>query len=135
MIDYNRLSVIDNPYQGQYERILTVCSGGVLRSPTAAWVLSNEPFNANTRSCGTEDYAVIRMDEALLRWAHNIVCMTKEHEEKVQAMLAEYKIKRPVLCLNIPDNFRYRDSNLIKMITAAYTAAYEEEDKEHNNDC
>lgn len=123
MIDYNRMSVIDNPYQGQYKRILAVCSGGVLRSPTTAWLLSNEPFNANTRSCGTEDYAVIHMDEALLRWASQIVCMEPRHLTKIKEMLGKHHIEREVICLNIPDNFRYRDERLIELITKAYKAA------------
>lgn len=45
MIDMNRLAIARNGYQGSYKRVLTVCSGGVLRAPTAAWVLGQEPYN------------------------------------------------------------------------------------------
>lgn len=124
-MDYNRLSVIQNKYQGINERVLCVCSGGVLRSPTAAWVLSNSPYNCNTRSAGTEDYALIKVDEALLQWATGIVCMEDHHEQKLRKLLAEFKLERPILRLNIPDNFAYRDSELIERINKAYQAAYD----------
>ena len=48
----NRLGNSKNPYQGDFKKVLCVCSAGLLRSPTAAWVLSNAPFNFNTREIG-----------------------------------------------------------------------------------
>jgi predicted protein tyrosine phosphatase len=126
-IDYNRLSVVENPYQGQYKRVLCVCSGGVLRSPTTAWILSNDPYNHNTRSAGTEDYALIPVDEALLTWAEEIVCMEERHAKKVLAMVKEFGLghekDKSLHILKIPDNFRYRDSRLIEHIKKAYNAA------------
>lgn len=128
MIDYNRQSVIANPYQGQYKRVLCVCSGGVLRSPTAAWVLSNAPWNYNTRIAGTEDYALVKVDEALIIWAQEIVCMTEDHELKLKALLDLYRRKRPIVRLNIPDEFAYRDPTLVEMITKAYSAHLDKDD-------
>lgn len=103
MIDYNRQSVIANPYQGKYKRVLCVCSGGVLRSPTAALMLSLPGFDCNTRAAGTEDYALVKVDEALIIWAQEIVCMTEDHELKLKALLDLYRRKRPIVCLNIPE--------------------------------
>lgn len=125
-IDYNRLSVVKNPYQGKQQRILCVCSGGVLRSPTTAWILSNDPYNYNTRSAGTEDYALIKVDEALLEWAEGIVCMEQHHEIKLKALLTEFGLDKPVVCLNIPDTFAYRATNLIERVNAAYQAQYDD---------
>lgn len=121
MIDYNRRSVIENHYQGKYKRVLCVCSAGVLRSPTTACVLSMEPFDCNTRAAGTEGYALVRVDEALLRWSQEVVCMTRDHADKVGTQLEVYRIKRTVHCLDIPDDYRYRDPELVKMITERYT--------------
>lgn len=121
MIDYNRLSVVKNPYQGEFKRVLCVCSGGVLRSPTTAWILSNLPYNCNTRSCGTEDYALVKLDEALAEWADEIVVMTKEHEIKVRKFLESFGgVEAKIICLGIPDNFAYRDEELQKLIRKAY---------------
>lgn len=122
MIDYNRQSVIANPYQGKYKRVLCVCSGGVLRSPTAAWVLGQEPWGYNCRIAGTEDYALVKVDEALIIWAHEIVCMTEEHETKLKALVDLYRRNRKIVRLNIPDEFEYRDPTLIKLIKDKYTA-------------
>lgn len=116
MMDMNRLSVVNNPYQGEADKILCVCSGGVLRSPTAAWLLSHDPYNFNTRAAGTEDYALIAVDEALLTWADQIVVMEPHHEEKVRRMLDIFRLLRPVKVLGIPDNYQYRDAGLIGLI-------------------
>lgn len=119
-VDYNRLSVIENTYQGRFKRVLCVCSGGVLRSPTTAWILSNDPWNYNTRSAGTEDYALVAVDEALLLWAHEVVCMEARHKERIEELLKKYELTRPIYVLNIPDTFAYRDARLIKKIQDSY---------------
>lgn len=111
----NRMYTAKNPYQGNIKRVLCVCSAGLLRSPTAARVLSQEPFNYNTRAAGTEDYALIRVDEVLLHWADEIVCMTQEQTSKIMAMT--YK---PVINLVIPDNYGYMDKELVELIKENY---------------
>lgn len=40
----NRKHMMKHPSQGDFKKVLCVCSGGLLRSPTVAWVLSNPPF-------------------------------------------------------------------------------------------
>ena len=63
----NRLANTHNHYQGDAKRVLCVCSAGLLRSPTAAFVLSQEPFGFNTRAAGiAEDFALIVVDDVLL---------------------------------------------------------------------
>jgi predicted protein tyrosine phosphatase len=72
----NRLGNCTNPYQGNTKKVLCVCSAGLLRSPTAAVVLSQEPFNYNTRAAGiSTDYALVQVDDVLVTWADEIVCM------------------------------------------------------------
>jgi len=118
MSERNRLYNAKNPFQGKYKRVLCVCSAGLLRSPTAAFVLSQEPFNFNTRAAGlVADYALIPVDDVLLEWADEIVCMTKEQETE----LAKRTVK-PVINLDIGDNFSYRDSRLISAIRENYIA-------------
>lgn len=113
----NRLANCKNPYQGPYKKVLCVCSAGLLRSPTAAVVLSQEPFNHNTRAVGlSEDYALIPIDNVLLEWADEIVCM-----ELKQVEFLSKTTKKPVRCLEIPDLFAYRDPTLMRMIAENYT--------------
>lgn len=119
----NRLGNCDNPWQGSYKRVLCVCSAGLLRSPTAAWVLSQEPYNFNTRAAGlTKEFALIPVDKVLLAWATEVVCMNSEQAEKLREMAGDDK---PIVNLSIPDTFGYRNPDLIELIKSRYDAREE----------
>lgn len=90
-----------------------MCSAGLLRSATTAVVLAGEPYNFNTRACGTADYALIKLDDVLIHWADEIVCMEKEHKKLINT-------DKHVVCLNIPDIYAYRDEKLISLIKERY---------------
>ena len=116
----NRLHNCKNPYQGTYKKVLSVCSAGLLRSPTIAWVLSQDPYNYNTRACGVHDYALVPLDQVLLTWADEIVCVQSDHEVVVNKLLADCGLNTPVINLMIPDNYEYRNPELIEMIRRVY---------------
>jgi predicted protein tyrosine phosphatase len=83
-----------------------------------AWVLSQEPYNFNTRAAGlSKEFALIPVDQVLLTWADEIVCASPDQAEKIREMMEE---DRPIVVLNIEDNYRYRDPNLVEAIKAAY---------------
>ena len=131
MIKRNQMGVIFNAYQGKHKKVLTVCSAGCLRSPTAAHILSSDPWNYNTRSAGTStEYAIIGLDEALIVWADVILCMDSDqqrHINEMQNILAkeasamfEYDYKA-VINLEIEDDYAYRDPALVEiMLTKFY---------------
>lgn len=124
----NRIHNATNPCQGDFKKVLCVCSAGLLRSPTAAWVLSNPPFNYNTRACGAvRAFALIPLDEVLIRWADEIVCMEEEHYETVLHELSQMEMaKRPeVKCLYIEDSYYYRQKELQWLIAEKYKAQTE----------
>lgn len=131
----NQRGVIDNVHQqvDLYKRVVTVCSGGCLRSPTAAVVLAGEPFNFNTRSAGlTDEYAIIKLDESLIEWADEFVVMELWMEGAVMERYEQlfglgYQGYKPIKVLNIPDHFKYRDPELAGLITESYAALEEEE--------
>lgn len=113
----NRKHNAHNPNQGSYKKVLCVCSAGLLRSPTAALVLANEPFNYNTRACGIETgHALIPLDDVLIEWADEIVCMDAYQASYVQAQT----LNKPVICLNIGDSYGYRDPELMARIKIRY---------------
>lgn len=121
MSTLNRIANADNRFQGSIKRVLCVCSAGLLRSPTAAVVLSQEPYNYNTRAAGvSQEYALIPVDVVLLSWADEIVCMNSEHVEHIKAMLEPIGKNVPIKCLNIPDNYGYRDATLMALIRDRY---------------
>jgi len=116
----NRLHNCKNPYQGAYKKVLSVCSAGLLRSPTIAYVLSQDPYNYNTRACGVHDYALVPLDKVLLTWADEIICVQDDHEELLHKLLADCGLNTPVVNLKIPDNFEYRNPELIEIIKRKY---------------
>lgn len=112
--------VHSNSYQGDYKRVLTVCSANMLRSPTIALVLSMPPYDYNTRSAGTSSFALIPVTEDLLMWADEIVCADTEHALIIRNKLMEYQLDKPIVNLRIPDNYEYRNPELILMIRQRY---------------
>jgi predicted protein tyrosine phosphatase len=127
MPETQREFVAQNPAQGDFKRVLCVCTGGILRSPTAAWILSNEPYNFNTRSAGVKDFALIQADSHLIGWADEIVCMEPSHETAILKMFnrSEHYPKDecpPIKVLGIPDIYDFREPALIARIRRTYDA-------------
>lgn len=117
-----RIGNASNKYQGKYKRVLAVCSGGLLRSPTIAHTLAAEPYNYNTRSVGIDpDYALNIIDQVLLEWADEIVCADTEHETEIKQQLERIGItKKNIVCLKLPDVYPYRDRKLVHLIKKRY---------------
>ena len=112
--------IYSNSYQGDYKRVLTVCSANMLRSPTMAHVLSAEPYNFNTRSAGIAGFALIPVTEELLMWADEVVCADTEHALHIRDKLMQYQLDKPIINLNIPDIYEYRNPKLIELIKERY---------------
>lgn len=119
---YNRIGNASNRFQGDTKKVLCVCSAGLLRSPTMAVVLSQEPYNYNTRAAGlSKEYALIPVDEVLLHWADEFVCAEPWMAEEIQDMLKILALEgKVVLSLDIPDKYYYRHPELVKMIKEKY---------------
>jgi len=116
----NRLWNCRNPHQGDAKKVLCVCSAGLLRSPTAAQVL-NQKYGFNTRAAGLDQgHALIPIDDVLLTWADEIVCMTKDQERVLKYSLETLGHTTQVKCLDIEDSFAYMDSKLIELINSNY---------------
>ncbi|MEY3376695.1 MAG: hypothetical protein RL463_1005 [Bacteroidota bacterium] len=109
-----------NSYQGDYKRVLTVCSANMLRSPTMAVVLSMPPYDYNTRSAGTHSFALVPVTEDLLMWADEVVCADTEHALVIRDKMMEYQLDKPIVNLRIPDIYEYRNPELIMMIRRRY---------------
>jgi predicted protein tyrosine phosphatase len=106
-----------------YKRVLCVCSAGLLRSPTAAFVLSHDPYNFDTRSAGI-DCGLVPVSDTLLQWADEIVFMEQRMRELLLKRIYESGLNRPVLkCLNIPDDYGFREPALVDLIGERYPNA------------
>ena len=122
---HDRLANTHNKWQGSAKRVLCVCSAGLLRSPTAANVL-HDVWGHNTRSCGTSSfYALVVVDEVLLTWAQEVVCMDRGQESELQAHMdrawGEGK-RKPIRVLGVNDSFGWDDHTLREQIKDAYAS-------------
>ena len=131
MIKRNQLGVLFNAYQGKYKKVLTVCSAGCLRSPTAAHILSSEPWNFNTRCAGVStEYAIIPVTDALIVWADIILVMDSHQQTLINQMQErmfrdmdnwslDYRFKQ-VINLEIEDEYDYRNPTLVDIMKAKF---------------
>lgn len=117
MNNRNRLGNVSNRFQGTTKKVLCVCSAGLLRSPTAAVVLSGRPFHYNTRAAGVDtEFALIPVDEVLLEWADEIVCMEDLHLRQLKNL----GCTKTIIVLDLEDCYNYRDPELMKLIAKRY---------------
>lgn len=120
-MSFNRWANSRDEFQGLFKKVLCVCSAGLLRSPTAAVILASEPFNFNTRAVGiSKEYALIPIDEVLVNWADEIICMEQEHMIEIKKIFGN-KIRK-IICLDICDSFPYRDDTLCMLVAEKYKA-------------
>ena len=122
----NAMANSKNAFQGNAKRILTICSAGLLRSPTAATVLS-EAYGYNCRAAGcVPEYALVPVTEVLIYWADEIVFMEEAHLRIFRDDFAESKIAMKKLqhgefqVLNIPDSYSRMDETLVSLIMEKY---------------
>lgn len=114
----SRTAFTADPRQGNYKKVLCVCYGNQLRSPTAALVLSSDPFNHNARSCGLDqNSAVTLVDNIMMEWADEIVVMEDFHRSTLVQM---FRTEKPIKVLGIMDDYKYRDPTLMKLIAERY---------------
>ena len=106
----NALWNCKNPNQGPMKRVLCVCSAGLLRSPTIAWIMSNNGYN--TRAAGVHDYALVKVDDILLKWADLVVCADQHHADILRVNHPDVEC----IVLRIPDQFQFRDPALCRII-------------------
>lgn len=107
-----------NIYQGAWPRVLCVCSAGLLRSPTLAWVLSNPPYNCNTRAAGSHrEFALVPVDQVLLDWAQRVVFVNRDNYLHVLKSGLELS-GCEVYVLNLPDQYQFRQPELVMSIEA-----------------
>ena len=107
----NALHNASNPNQGTTLKILCVCSAGLLRSPTLAGELYKRGYN--TRAAGVHDYALILVDEVLLKWANTIIFVQKGLKQYVQNI---EHFTGDIVELNIPDQYEWRHPELVNII-------------------
>ena len=111
----NALWNCKNPYQGKYKKVLTICSAGLLRSPTIAWYIQSVS-DYNCRAAGMHDYALIPVDDVLIAWADIIICSDADKLQLLQDKYTDQLEGKCIYNFNIPDIYEYKNPDLIKII-------------------
>ena len=92
------------------KNILFVCSQNKWRSPTAERIFRRDPF-CNVYSCGTSRNAKRTINYKDLVWADVIFVMERKHKSIILDKFP--KCKKPILVLDIEDDYCYMDQMLI----------------------
>lgn len=71
------------------------------------------------RSAGTESGARIKVTSGHLGWADIIFVMEKKHLRRLREKYASELIGKRVVCLNIPDDYRFMQPELVELLRAA----------------
>jgi len=110
----------NNEFQGIATRALFVCSAGMLRSATAAAL--GAKAGLNTRSCGTEEYALIPLTANLILWADKIYFVHPLNYMHALEIFQSYPnlydaIKKKAIVWEIEDEYDYMNPELVKIIS------------------
>ena len=65
------------------------------------------------KSAGTSPQARVRVSESQIGWADLIIVMEKKHGRKLKENFGEAMRGKRVVCLNLPDIYRYMEPALV----------------------
>jgi len=99
-------------------KILFVCSMNQWRSPTAEKVYADKPL-VLTRSCGTNKKARKAVNRDDLKWADIVLVMEQKHKQRLMAEYPGEMRFKEVHVLDIPDNYKFMDPELVEEIASA----------------
>lgn len=99
------------------KRYLFVCSQNKLRSPSAEQIFSDWP-GIEVVSAGTNHDAENPLTPELVRWADVVVVMEKTHRSKLQRKFRSVLSGQRVICLDVPDNYKFMEPALIDLLKA-----------------
>lgn len=98
--------------------VLFVCSRNQWRSPTAEKIWSNHP-GINARSAGTSPRARRTLTKEDIKWADAIIVMEKKHKNRIVASYQRLVKFKTIHVLDIPDQYKYMDPELISQLQVA----------------
>lgn len=96
-------------------KLLFVCSRNKWRSLTAEKIFDGVN-GYQVRSAGTEDGARIKVTEGHVGWADLIFAMERKHVRRLKDKFQEALASKPLHCLDIPDDYRFMDEELIEIL-------------------
>jgi predicted protein tyrosine phosphatase len=101
-------------------KVLFICGKNRWRSPTAEQVFSEHP-GVECTSAGLSHDAEVPVSAELVEWAELIFVMEKTHKSKLSVQFKPQLSGKKVVCLHIPDHYRFMDPALIKLLQSKVT--------------
>ncbi|MFC3746206.1 low molecular weight protein tyrosine phosphatase family protein [Paenibacillus sp. GCM10012306] len=110
-------------------KLLFICSRNKWRSLTAEKIF--EAMNGyEVRSAGTEEGARVKVTEGHIGWSDIIFVMEKKHKRRLQEKFSDKLKSKQLICLDIPDEYRFMDEELIEILKSRVYEYIEEPDEE-----
>jgi predicted protein tyrosine phosphatase len=98
-------------------KLLFVCSCNIWRSPTAEKLFAGAEVQA--RSEGTETGARIKVTAGHIGWADIVFVMEKKHLWRLKERFNDKLQDKRVICLNIPDDYKFMQPELVALLQSA----------------
>ena len=98
-------------------KFLFVCSQNKLRSPTAEVIFSGLD-GIEALSAGTNNDAETPLCAELIEWADHVFAMERTHRKKIQAKFRQALNDKPLIVLDIPDDYEFMDPALVELLKA-----------------
>lgn len=98
--------------------VLFVCSRNQWRSPTAEKLYEKDE-RVNVRSRGTSRNAVQTITANDIKWSSVILVMEDKHRKRILAAFPDETRYKPLHVLDIPDDYRFMELDLISLISSA----------------
>ncbi|NQZ58236.1 MAG: protein tyrosine phosphatase [Lentisphaeraceae bacterium] len=105
--------------------ILFICSMNQWRSPTAEKIYCRHPM-INVRSAGTNSKARRTVSINDLQWADTIFVMENKHKQRLLANFRQELNYKKMIVLDIPDNYKFMDQELIEILKESIDPVIEE---------
>ena len=99
-------------------KVLFVCSKNQWRSPTAEAIYRDDD-RIDVRSRGTAKSAVQTIRGGDIGWADLVLVMENKHRQRILADFPGESKYKPMHVLDIPDEYRFMDAELVELICSA----------------
>ncbi len=103
--------------------VLFLCSRNRLRSPTAEEVFRDHE-GWEVASAGLAHDAEEKLSVETLDWAQIVFVMERAHRKKLRRDFGAHLKNKRVVCLDIPDDYEYMQSELVALLRQKINALF-----------
>jgi predicted protein tyrosine phosphatase len=107
-------------------KLFFVCTINRMRSATAHKIYENDK-RFEVKSAGTDKSANTVISNDILNWADSIVVMERHHRNFIRQKFPDVKTNKKIVCLYIPDDYDYMQTELIELLKNKVEDIYKRE--------